>query len=134
MLVYGANAGGAALLRETTQNPQLGFRVVGFLDDPPRMWRSQVNGVPVLGGLQHLPELVRRHGVEEVILAHHAPEAAQVDAVAAACTDLGLTLRRFRFSFEAVDSPGSAAPADSAAAALRTNAMLGQGRLTASGK
>lgn len=137
VLVYGANAGGAALLRETAQNPDLGFRVVGFLDDPPAMWRSQVNGVPVLGGLQHLPELARQHGVEEVILAHHAPDPAQVRAVASACTDLGLTLRRFRFSFEEVGNDAIAAVAanaDTAAAALRTNTMIGRGRLAASGK
>lgn len=128
VLVYGANAGGAALLRETTQNPHLGFRVVGFLDDPPATWRSQVNGVPVLGGLQHLPELVRRHGVEEVILAHHAPQPEQVDAVASACMDLGLTLRRFRFSFEEVGGDAATAATDSAAALLRTNTAMGQGR------
>jgi len=130
VLVYGANSGGAALLRETAQNPELGFRIVGFVDDPPATWRSQVNGVPVLGGLQHLPELVRRHRVEEVIFAHHSPTPDQVAAVSAACTGLGVTVRRFRFSFEEVGptpAPARLASTESVADALRTNVVLGQG-------
>lgn len=66
VLLLGAGAAGVItakdlLLREDRQ-------IVGFLDDNPRKLRATINGIPVLGPLHCLPQVVKEHGVDEVVL------------------------------------------------------------------
>ena len=49
LLIYGAGVTGLALAREIRDNPKLGYRVVGFLDDDPRKKGMRLIGLPVLG-------------------------------------------------------------------------------------
>lgn len=49
VLIYGAGWAGASLLREVWTNPELGYRVVGFLDDSPGKRGEMVSGARVLG-------------------------------------------------------------------------------------
>ena len=48
-MIVGAGRSGRALARELAETPDR--RVVGFLDDNPRVRRRRVLGVKVLGGL-----------------------------------------------------------------------------------
>lgn len=49
LLIYGAGVSGIALAREIRDNPKLGYRVIGFLDDDPRKHGSTLMGLPVFG-------------------------------------------------------------------------------------
>jgi len=49
LLIYGAGVAGIALAREIRDNPSLGYRVLGFLDDDPRKQGAHLAGQPVLG-------------------------------------------------------------------------------------
>ena len=67
-LIVGANDSGEALLRAIRYNPALNYRVIGFIDDRPHVQRTRIGGVPVIGTHDDLPQLVERHGVEEVLI------------------------------------------------------------------
>src|SRR5262245_53373624 len=49
MLIYGAGAAGRTLLREVRTNASLGVKVLGFVDDDPRLRSTRIMDVPVLG-------------------------------------------------------------------------------------
>ncbi len=108
VLIYGVGSHGIAVLHELLQNPSLGYRPVGFVDDLPALWNRQVNGVPVVGGPEHLPELLRRQPVHEVILANATLTDRQTAPVARACLAAGVQLSRFRFALERINplAPG----------------------------
>jgi UDP-GlcNAc:undecaprenyl-phosphate GlcNAc-1-phosphate transferase len=103
-LIYGAGAGGTALLREIGQNPALGIRAVGFADDLTTLWGRQINGVPVLGGSDHLGAIIRRHGIRDVIVASPKIAPERLETAAAACRMYGAQLRHFRMTLESVHS------------------------------
>jgi FlaA1/EpsC-like NDP-sugar epimerase len=67
VLVLGAGEAGVALLRELERSSE--WRVVGLLDDKVSLKGSQIHGVPVLGGIEQLPESAERFGVSTVIIA-----------------------------------------------------------------
>jgi UDP-GlcNAc:undecaprenyl-phosphate/decaprenyl-phosphate GlcNAc-1-phosphate transferase len=102
VLIYGSGAGGTALLREIEQNPKLGYRAVGFVDDSLALRGRSINGVPVLGGVEDLYELIPRHGVREVIVSTPNVHPEHMDRVATACRLGGVQLRRFRIALEEV--------------------------------
>lgn len=72
-LIVGAGAAGESIAKETLASPQLGLRLIGFVDDDPEKRSLRLCGLPVLGSIQEMPALIQRHNVREVIIA--MPEA-----------------------------------------------------------
>jgi len=68
-LLVGAGKAGFHLLKEIQTNPQLGIQIVGFVDDNPFKKKTSIEGVPVLGSSEDIPELVKRLTIDEIIIA-----------------------------------------------------------------
>jgi UDP-GlcNAc:undecaprenyl-phosphate/decaprenyl-phosphate GlcNAc-1-phosphate transferase len=69
VLIYGAGDGGVLAMREIQGNQGLGRVVIGFLDDDRWKRATQVRGIPVIGGLDQLVEILEKHAIDEVIVA-----------------------------------------------------------------
>jgi UDP-GlcNAc:undecaprenyl-phosphate GlcNAc-1-phosphate transferase len=68
VLIYGAGRGGQLVLRELLQNPRLGLRPVGFLDDDAFLHGRMVNQVPVLGSGDELKSVLDNQQVSCLIV------------------------------------------------------------------
>ncbi len=68
-LILGAAERGKALLRELMEYPDLGYHVLGFVDDDPAKAEQQISGIKVLGTTADLPRLIRDESVQEVLIA-----------------------------------------------------------------
>ncbi len=66
-IIAGAGECGAKVMEHIVGHPEIGFDLVGFVDDDPD--KKTVGNVPVLGSLKKLPELIIARKVEEVFLA-----------------------------------------------------------------
>ena len=69
VLIIGAGDAGEKILREITGNDQLPYHVVGFMDDDSGKHGRSIHGVPVLGPVALLPEVLEKHPVQEVLIA-----------------------------------------------------------------
>jgi FlaA1/EpsC-like NDP-sugar epimerase len=69
ILIVGAGDVGEMLLREIHRTHQRKFETIGMVDDDPSKHSAQIHGVPVLGPIELVPELVERHDIDEVIIA-----------------------------------------------------------------
>src|SRR5262249_38085604 len=69
VLIAGAGDAGGKVAKELRENPQLGLAPVGFIDDDATKHRHQLHGIPVLGPLSRLGELVSSLSVSEVLIA-----------------------------------------------------------------
>ena len=67
VIVIGAGAAGAALLRDLAGNQR--WRAVGLLDDDPAKLRLQLQGISVLGRLDEVARIAATHQVLTVIIA-----------------------------------------------------------------
>ena len=72
VVIVGAGRGGAMLVRELQRSAD--WRVVGLVDDDETKWGRELLGLPVLGSVGELPEILDRERVQHVILA--MPSAA----------------------------------------------------------
>jgi len=68
-IIVGAGEVGQLVARKLLQHPEYRINLVGFVDSDPKELRSDVAGVRLLGGSEHLQELVRFLEVERVIVA-----------------------------------------------------------------
>jgi FlaA1/EpsC-like NDP-sugar epimerase len=69
ILIYGAGLRGCSLSHTIGLQAASGYRIVGFVDDDPQKRSSHVGEHRVLGSGEDLAELVKRHRVDEVIVA-----------------------------------------------------------------
>lgn len=116
VLIYGAGNRGRMLLEELRNNPSLGYRVAGFLDDRESLRGSMVYGIPVLGGLAELGRWIDSTGAREVIVARTELDPAAWFRAAATCRERNVLLRKFRVTFEGHSA--DAEPAEPSAPAL----------------
>lgn len=68
-LIVGWGRKARELYQEVSKYPALGFQVLGFVEIKAHEGRRQFEGVPVLGRLEQLAEIARRHQIEEVLIA-----------------------------------------------------------------
>jgi FlaA1/EpsC-like NDP-sugar epimerase len=68
-IIVGAGAAGQMIGRELSQNPESAIIPVGYLDDDPAKIGKRIHGIPVLGNLTNLHEIIRRYRASEVIVA-----------------------------------------------------------------
>ncbi|MBD5802534.1 UDP-N-acetyl-alpha-D-glucosamine C6 dehydratase [Azoarcus sp. Aa7] len=72
VVIVGAGRGGAMLVRELQRSAD--WRVIGLVDDDESKWGRELLGLPVLGSVEELPEILASERVQHVILA--MPSAA----------------------------------------------------------
>lgn len=69
LLIVGAGDAGEMILREILNNPKLSFTPVGFADDDPKKQGRAIHGIPVLGRIDNLCQIIQRNKIEEIIIA-----------------------------------------------------------------
>ena len=74
LIIIGAGDAGEKLAREIYNNPSMKYRVVGFVDDDKNKVGKHIHGIKVCGRVDDLKEVVRKEGVDEILIA--APSAA----------------------------------------------------------
>ena len=69
VLIVGAGAAGEKILREIFDNYQIHYEVVGFIDDDPVKQGRSIHGVPVLGHLDDMHEIIAGKKIDEILIA-----------------------------------------------------------------
>jgi UDP-GlcNAc:undecaprenyl-phosphate/decaprenyl-phosphate GlcNAc-1-phosphate transferase len=93
-LIVGAGRSGRSLLRELRETP--GERVVGFVDDDPRLHRRRLIGVPVRGGILDIERILVTARPDTVLVTIPQAPADRLDAVVRACAAAAVPCRFVR--------------------------------------
>lgn len=92
-LIVGAGDAGQMLAREMRQNPNLGYDLVGFVDDDPKKHGLRMRGVSILGGREHIPELVREYKVQQLVIAIPSASGTAIRQIINICNQAGVQTR-----------------------------------------
>jgi FlaA1/EpsC-like NDP-sugar epimerase len=95
ILIYGAGVAGLNLVREIRANPNLKYRIVGFLDDNLQKLHATFLGVPVVGCGRDAARVVDRYRnrsirVDEIVIAMPSALGRQVSEALANCRASGV--------------------------------------------
>ncbi len=69
VLIMGAGEAGSLVSQEMMRYPELGYDLVGFVDDDRAKLRTRLRGISVLGDSEAIPMLVAKNGIDELVLA-----------------------------------------------------------------
>src|SRR5262249_3045687 len=86
-LIVGAGSAGIRLLDEIESRPRLRTAVAGFVDDDIAKVGLRISGSPVLGRIDHIPELVKVHDVNEVLVAIPSASPATLRRIVRLCDE-----------------------------------------------
>lgn len=90
-LIVGAGDTAERVLRYMRYERQQRRRIVGLIDDDPRMRGISIHGYMVLGGRDKLPRLLQERQVKEVLVAIVDPPGELLQDIRRCCEPLGVT-------------------------------------------
>jgi FlaA1/EpsC-like NDP-sugar epimerase len=90
LLIIGAGDCGEKIYREIRDNPRLGYRVVGFVDDDPEKANFKIHGIPVLGNTTDLQAIATRVKADEILIAIPSVTALGMRALVGHCKELDI--------------------------------------------
>lgn len=68
VLIVGAGEVGRRLMRNIVAQPELGYQVIGFVDDDPGKNKTDIGRFKALGGIDNLPRVVQEEAIDEVVI------------------------------------------------------------------
>ena len=107
VLIVGAGEVGRAVMRTMVARPDLGYSVVGFVDDDPVRGSTDIGRFRALGGLDGVEAIIKREGLDELIITIPWAYHRKIAALVAGCERRGVRPRvvpeLFQFSLSRVD-------------------------------
>jgi len=85
LLIAGAGTAGRMVVEEIRRHPESDLLPVGFLDDDTQLAHTTVLGLPVLGPLAALADVVAHHHIGEVLIAIPSAHGALVRQLIGSC-------------------------------------------------
>jgi len=101
-LIIGAGDAGALVVRELQKSSQLNLIPVGFLDDDPTKQKHDIYGVPVIGFINDLADILDNRRIDEVIFAVPSAPGRVVRFVNDACRAHGISSRTMPGMYELI--------------------------------
>jgi FlaA1/EpsC-like NDP-sugar epimerase len=89
LLIVGAGDTGEALLREIRQSQRLPYKAVAFVDDSARKRGAYIDGVPVVGPVADLAEVVRHWRIDEIVVATPSASGEEMRRIIEHCRAAG---------------------------------------------
>ncbi|MCX5731772.1 MAG: nucleoside-diphosphate sugar epimerase/dehydratase, partial [Deltaproteobacteria bacterium] len=108
-IIVGAGSAGDLLLRDIRRSPEKKIRVVGFVDDSPNKRGSTLGGKSILGTIDDLPDLIKKHDVSLVMLAIMEFPADRLRHILVLCAGSKARFKIIPASFTQMDDKLSAA-------------------------
>ena len=68
IIIVGAGEVGRTVMRAIVARPELGYQVIGFVDDNPQKGQTDIGRFKALGPLHNLSRLIEKEAVDEVII------------------------------------------------------------------
>ena len=93
VLIVGAGQAGNKVEAQIINHPESGFEVVGFIDDDPVKASKKINGIPVLGTITELADIIKKYNIEKVFLAIPSLPSSELINIIVGCESTAAEFR-----------------------------------------
>ena len=93
VMLIGAGSAGQTILHDIMHQHDSNERVCCVIDDNPNKWSRYIDDVPVVGGRQHIPEMVEKYEIDKIYLCIPSATATQRRDILEICKGTGCALK-----------------------------------------
>ena len=93
VMLIGAGSAGQTILHDILHQHNNNERVCCIIDDNPNKWSRYIDDIPVVGGRQHIPEMVEKYEIDKIYLCIPSATAAQRRDILEICKGTGCALK-----------------------------------------
>lgn len=104
VMLIGAGAAGQMILHDILNHRSNSEQVCCIIDDNPNKWHRFLDAVPVVGGRQHIPEMVERYKIDKIYLCIPSATAAQRRDILEICKSTGCVLKNLPDLYQLIDN------------------------------
>jgi FlaA1/EpsC-like NDP-sugar epimerase len=90
IIIIGAGNAGEQLLREIENDRGLNYRVIGFLDDDPNKGGKLIHGVPILGRVDEITQVINIEDIDRAVIAIPSATGGQIKRIIDICRNSGV--------------------------------------------
>ena len=103
-IIIGAGVVGKSVVESMKYHPEIGFNLLGFVDDDPNKQGTTINGIPVLGPTTKLTDIIKDNKVEEVFLAIPSMPQKFIMNLIVSCEKMNVNFKVVSNLFEVITS------------------------------
>ncbi len=92
-LIVGAGSAGVLVAKELTHSPDSEQYPVAFIDDDKAKRNLQILGLPVLGGREKIPEVIRQYDIQDIIIAIPSATKKEVAEIVNICNRMKVSIK-----------------------------------------
>ena len=103
VMVIGAGSAGQMIVRDINSAVEVGDRVVCVIDDNKNKQGRYIDGVPVVGGREHILEAADKYHIQKIFLAVPSASMAERRDILAICQETGCELKNLPGMYQLVN-------------------------------
>ncbi|SDQ14190.1 nucleoside-diphosphate sugar epimerase/dehydratase [Carnobacterium viridans] len=92
-LIVGAGNGGSIFIRSLKRNPS-DVTIVGIVDDDPAKLKTWMYGIPVIGNINDIPELAKKHKIQQITITIPSLEPKEYERMLDICNQAEITVNQ----------------------------------------
>ncbi len=87
VLIIGAGVAGERLIRDIRNSDNLDINVVGFIDDSNDKQGKVLHGIPILGKISDLPQIISEKEISQILIAIPSATSGEIRVIIKYCSD-----------------------------------------------
>ncbi len=92
-ILLGTGRPGVLVAKEIAAGRDTGIQALGFVDENPDHIGSLIHGLPILGSIGQLAEIVKKHAVEQALITMENTSGQAIRTMVRLCEDCGITAK-----------------------------------------
>lgn len=93
VMVVGAGSAGSVIIQELLTSAKVHYRIACVIDDNAYKWGSFIRGCKIEGGRSQIPAMVKKYGVQEIMIAMPSASRKDIRDILEICKDTGCMLK-----------------------------------------
>ena len=103
ILLVGAGNAGQVILRDLHKAKEINGRVCCIIDDNPNKWNRYIDGVPIVGGRECIPEMVEKYGIRKIYVCIPSASETERRRILKICQQTGCELKNLPGIYQIVN-------------------------------
>ena len=103
IMLIGAGNAGQMILRDLHKAKEINGKVCCIIDDNPNKWHRFIDGIPIVGGRDKIPEMVQKYQISKIYVAVPSASEQERRKILKICQETGCELKNLPGIFQLVN-------------------------------